>query len=121
MAKDLVSVEQVSAIAKQTMEQVSGAMDTYFDFLQKTISSSPSGGTEFGEKLKSVAEQNISAARDYIHKLSQSKDLQDMMRIQSEFMQKQLSQFGEQAKTLSDAYTKAAADAAKTTIFKTSF
>jgi hypothetical protein len=56
MAKDSKPLQELNAQAKQAVEetkgQVLGAADTYFDFLNKTISSFPSGGTEFGEKLK---------------------------------------------------------------------
>jgi phasin protein len=40
--------------------------------------------------------------------LSYAKDVQDMLRIQMEFMRSQLEAFGEQAKDLSEAYIKAA-------------
>ena len=53
MAKDRKPVEELSGIAEQTMEQARGAVDVYFDYLKKAISSTPSGGTELGEKLKS--------------------------------------------------------------------
>jgi len=108
MKIDQKPLEELNAMAKQTMEQAHGAVDNYFGFLQKTVSSFPSGGTDFGEKLKDYAEKNIAATRDYVNKLSQAKDFQDVMRIQSEFMQAQMSAFGEQTKTLGEAYTKAA-------------
>jgi len=117
MAKDPTTLEDLNAKAKQAVEQTTeqalGAVDNYFSFLQKTISSYPSGGTGLGEKLKSYAEQNIVAARDYVHKLSQAKDFQDVVRIQTEFMQTQMNSFGEQAKSLGEAYTKAAAGGIK--------
>ena len=49
------------------------AMDSYFDFLHKTISSCPTGGTQLGEKLKDYSEKNIAAARDYMRKMSQAR------------------------------------------------
>jgi hypothetical protein len=87
------------------------AMDNYFDFLHKTISSCPTGGTRFGEKLKDYSERNIAAARDYMHKLSQAKDFAEVARIHTNFMQSQFNAFDEQAKGLGEAYTKTAADA----------
>jgi hypothetical protein len=87
------------------------AMDGYFDFLHKTISSCPTGGTQFGEKLKDYSERNIAAARDYMRELSQAKDFAEVARIQTDFMRSQFSAFGEQAKGLGEAYAKAAADA----------
>jgi hypothetical protein len=46
-----------------------------------------------------------------MRKLSQAKDFAEVARIQTDFMQSQFSAFGEQAKGLGEAYTKAAADA----------
>ena len=86
-------------------------MDSYFDFLHKTISSCPTGGTQFGEKLKDYSEKNIAAVRDYMRKLSQAQDFAEVARIQTDFMQSQFSAFGEQAKGLGEACAKAAADA----------
>jgi len=45
-----------------------------------------------------------------MRKLSQAKDFAEVARIQTDFMQSQFSAFGEQAKGLGEAYTKAAAD-----------
>jgi hypothetical protein len=101
---------EMSEAAKQAMSQVYGAMDGYFDNLKKTIASAPSGGTEFGEKLKSYAERNTAATHDFMKKLSQAKDLQDMFRIQAEFLQAQVQAFGEQTTGLAESFTKAAGD-----------
>lgn len=113
MAKEQKSAEELSGIAKQTMEQARSAVDMYFDYVKKTISSAPSGGTELGEKLKSYAEKNITTTHEFVKRLSQAKDFQEMVQIQTEFMQSLVNAFGEQTKSLTEAYTKAAADAAK--------
>ena len=117
MAKDTKPLEEWNANAQrtleQTMEHTRGVLGQYFKFLEQTLSSYPSGGTEFGEKLKSYAEKNIATAHEYVNKLSQAKDLQDIVRIQTEFMQMQFSAFGEQTKSLGEAFTKAATDAIK--------
>ena len=99
-----------TAVAK-TREEAGEAVDSCLNLLQKTISSYPSGGTELGEKLKDYVEKNIAAARDYMRKLIQAKDFQDVIRIQTELMQSQFEAFGEQTKSLGETYTKAAADA----------
>ena len=41
-----------SESAKLALEQTHQAMDTYFDFLQKSISAFPSGGTEIDDRWK---------------------------------------------------------------------
>ena len=38
MAKDKEPIEELSAIAAQTMEKTRGAWDNYFNFLQKSMS-----------------------------------------------------------------------------------
>ena len=108
MTKEKTRGDELGAIGKQTMARAYSAMDYYFDHLKKTVASAPSGGTEFGEKVKACAEQNISATQEFVRELSYAKDIQDMLRIQMEFMRSQLEAFGEQAKDLSEAYIKAA-------------
>src|SRR5215472_13932332 len=106
MAKEKTRGEELSAIGKQTMAHAYSAMDYYFDHLKKTVASAPSGGTEFGEKVKACAEQNIAATQEFVRDLSYAKDIQDMFRIQMEFMRAQLEAFGEQANNLREAYIK---------------
>jgi hypothetical protein len=113
MAKDRKPAEELSGLAEQTMEQARGAVDVYFDYLKKAISSTPSGGTELGEKLKSYAEKNVTTTHEFVKQLSQAKDFQEMVRIQTEFMQSLVNAFGEQTRSLGEAYTKAASDAVK--------
>ncbi len=72
-----------------------------------------SDGTELAEKMNRFMAQNISAARDFAHKLSQAKDFQDIIRIQTEFIQTQFSVFAEQTKGLTEAFTKAATNTVK--------
>ena len=113
MAKDQKAADQMDAFSKQAMAQEHDALDNYFDFLKKTVSSCPSGGTQLVEKLKDQATENITAVHELVKKLSQAKDFEETLRIQKEFMHAQLSAFGEQATSLAEAYTKIAADAAK--------
>jgi hypothetical protein len=46
--------------------------------------------------------------RELIKKLSQAKNFEEAFRIQTEFMQSQLHAFGEQIKSLGEAYTREA-------------
>jgi hypothetical protein len=106
MTKEKTKGEDSRAIGKQNMARGYSAMDYYFDHLKKTVASAPTGGTEFGEKVKACAKQNISATQEFVRNLSYAKDIQDMLRIQMEFMRSQLDAFAEQAKDLSEAYLK---------------
>ena len=112
MAKEKQPFEALSETAEKTVEQnmekARGAMDNYFSFLQNIW-----GSNDLTEKMKTYTARNISASTDCMHKLSQAKDFQEAIRIQTEFMQTQVSTFTEQAKSLGEAYTKAATDATK--------
>jgi hypothetical protein len=112
MAKDKQPFEALSEATEKTveqnMEQARGAMGNYFSFLQNIW-----GSNDLTEKMKTYTERNISAYTDCVGKLSHARDFQDAVRIQTEFMQAQLSSFAEQAKSLGEAYSKAATGATK--------
>ena len=108
MTKEKSQGDELSVIGEHTVARAYSAMDYYFDHLKKTVASAPTGGTEFGEKVKACAEQNISATQEFVRDLSYAKDIRDMLRIQMEFMRSQLEAFGEQAKALREAYIKTA-------------
>jgi hypothetical protein len=94
---------EAQRVVEQTMDQARSAVDNYFTFVQKIISSYPSGGTELGEKLKSSAQKNLAATHEFVQKLSHAKNFNDIIRIQTEFVQTQLESFGEQAKSIGEA------------------
>ena len=79
------------------------------------MSTSPWADADLSKKLMAYAERNIAANFEFVQKLSQVKDFQELVRVQSEFMQAQLQSFGEQAKDIGEVSTKAVADAIKTT------
>ena len=57
--------------------------------------------------------QNVTATFAFVQKLSQVKNFEDVVKIQTEFMQTQMSSFNEQAKILGEIYANAAKDAMK--------
>jgi phosphosulfolactate synthase (CoM biosynthesis protein A) len=111
MAKDQKAADQPGGIAEQAMEQARRAADIYFDYVKQAISATPSGGNEFAESLKECAEKNITATQEFLKQLSQARNFQDVVRVQSDYMKFLTNAFGEQS--LAEAYTKTAADAVK--------
>ena len=111
MARDKQPFEAFSETTEkeveQNMEKARGAIDNYLRFLQNVWS------PDLAEKMNTYTAQNISASTDCMHKLSQARDFQEACQIQTEFMQKQMSSFANQARSLGEAYTKAATDATK--------
>jgi hypothetical protein len=113
MAKGKEPSESFTGIATQTAEQITGrtqeAMGNYFSWLQNAMSASPWGNTELTKKFLGYATENTSNAFEFVQKLSQAKNLQDVVKIQTEFMTTQFSSFNEQAKNLGEIYTRTAA------------
>lgn len=118
MAKDSEPFEALTATAAQTAEQITkqtqGAMESYFGWLQSTMSTYPWSNTNLNRILLSNASQNVTAAFSFMHKLSQARNFQEVIKIQTEFLQTQMNSFNEQAKILGEIYTKAAKDAVDT-------
>ena len=102
--------EGMTAMVSQNIEQAAKAMQNYLQFIQQGISSTPWGKTDLSEKIKNNLEKNIATAFEYAQKLIWAKDIQDAVRIQTEFMQTQLQTLNEQAKDLGETATKAITD-----------
>jgi len=117
MAKDKEPLESLTATAAQTAErmtkQTQGAMENYFGWLQTTMSALPWSNTNLNRILLSNATQNVTATFAFMHKLSQAKSFQEVVKIQTEFMETQMNSFNEQAKVLGEIYARAAKDAVK--------
>jgi hypothetical protein len=117
MAKDKEPFESVTANATRTAEQITkqtqAAMENYFGWLQGTMSALPWSKTNLNRILLSNATQNVTATFAFMHKLSQAKNFQEVVKIQTEFMETQMNSFSEQAKILGEIYTKAAEDTVK--------
>ena len=104
---------QLAATAEQITKQTQEVMDNYFDWLQKITSALPWSNTNLNRILLNHATQNVTATFAFVQKLSQAKNFQDVVTIQTEFMASQMNSFNEQAKTIGEIYTKAAAETIK--------
>jgi hypothetical protein len=89
-------------------------METYFGWLQNSMSMLPWSNTNLNRILLSNATKNFAATLTFVQRLSQAKTFQEVVKIQTEFMQAQMNSFNEQAKILGEIYTNAAEDAMKT-------
>jgi hypothetical protein len=95
--------------AEQITEQTKGAMENYFNWFRNATSALPWSNTNLNRILVSHAIQNVTATFSFVQKLSQAKNFQEVVQIQTEFMNAQLKSFNDQAKILGEIYTQAAA------------
>jgi hypothetical protein len=109
--------ESFTGIAQQTVQQITeqtkGAMENYISWFQNAVSTSRWSNADLNKKLLSYATDNVIAAVDLVQKLSQAKNLEDVVKIQTEFMSQQLNSFNDQTKTIVEICTKAAQDTTK--------
>ena len=101
--------------AKMALEQTHQAMDTYFDFLKKSISAFPSGGTEIGDRWKEQSLLNLAAFQELVKRLSTAGSFEEALRIQMAFMHSQLNRLGKQTTGVGAAFRRTAEDADKKT------
>jgi phasin len=71
------------------------------------------GAKDIGAKALSYAEKNVQASLDYAQSLLQAKDLTEVMRLHSEYVQSQMRSLAEQAAEMGRTVSKAAMEAAK--------
>ena len=107
--------ESLTGIEQQVQieERAKHAMEAYSGWLQKTMSTFPWSNTNLNRILLTNATQNITATLAFVQKLSQAKNFEEVVKLQTEFMRTQMNSFNEQSKVLSETYTKAAEDAMK--------
>jgi hypothetical protein len=104
--------ESVTATAEQIAKRTRRATETYFSWVQNAMSVFPWSNADLNRKLLSHATENVTAAVSFMQQLSQAKNLEDVARIQADFMEKQMKSFSEQAKTVGEI-TQTAADLMK--------
>ncbi len=107
--ESLTGIEQQVQIEERTKE----AMQTYVNWLQNAMSTSPWGNADLNKKLLSYATNNVTAAVGLVQKLSQAKDVEQVVKIQTEFMSQQLNAFTEQTKAIMEICTEAAQNMTK--------
>jgi hypothetical protein len=108
-----------TGLAKQTAEQITErtqeAVTNYFNWLQNTMSAaSPWGDADLNKKLLSYATESVTAAFALMQQLSGAKNLEDAVKIQTEFVKTQMETFNQRAKELGEIYTKMVTAATKT-------
>lgn len=101
-------------MTEQSMEQVRSAINSYLQFFQRGMPGMPMlGGSELSNKVLGYAERNVATAFDFAQNLMSAKDPQEILKLQTEFLQTQMQAMTEQVKDLSETAIKAVTDATK--------
>ena len=82
-------------LAEKTIDQAEKAFGLFFEAATKSMSSVPGTGSEVSKQALTFTEQNMKSAFEHARKLVHATDLQEAMRIQSEFLRSQFTSAGE--------------------------
>jgi phasin len=112
--------KEMRSMAEASFEQARKAFETFIGSAQQTASSF--GGTgeaaranarDISTKAIGFAEKNMQASLTYAQQLIHAKDLPEVMRLHTEYVQAQMRALTEQASEMGQAVTKAALDSTK--------
>jgi len=111
---------QVREIAEKSVDQAKRAFEAFVDQAQKAVTALEGQASavqattkDLNAKAFSFAEANVAASFEFAQKLTRAKDVNEFVKLQTEFVQAQLKAFNDQAKELGAAASKAMADVAK--------
>jgi phasin len=98
---------EMRAFADKSVGEARKAFEGYMDAATKALGSMEksaeniqANSRDLGRKAMGFAEDNVHASLDFIQKLASARDVQDVVRLQTEFAQRQMKNFAEQAKSL---------------------
>ena len=111
---------EMRAVAERSVQQAKLAFNNYLQATQETVSTleervtaSRAGAQDISKKAMTFAERNVLSAFEFAQRIVQAKDIQDLVRILTEFLQSQMQVLSEQLKELGDTAAKTAMDSAK--------
>ena len=111
---------EMRAVVERSVEQAKLAFNSYIQAAQEAVSTfeqwvkaSQVGAQGISKKAMSFAEHNVLSAFDFAQKIVQAKDIQELIRMQTEFVQSQIQVLSEQVKDLGETATKTAMESMK--------
>lgn len=82
-------------LAEKTIDQAEKAFGLFFEAATKSMSAVPGAGADVSKQALTFTEQNMKSAFEHARKLVHATDLQEAMRIQSDFLRSQFTSAGE--------------------------
>lgn len=99
--------------AREAFERLVEGAHAAAGSLEERNASMQAGAKDIGARAIAFAEKNVQASLDYAQSLVQAKDVSEVVRLHSEYVQAQMRALAEQASELGQAVSRAAIDAAK--------
>jgi phasin len=108
-----VLAEQSVEQAKQAFEKFISAANDTVNTLEGRAKTAQAGAKDVREKAMSYAEENVGNAFAFAQKVVRARDVNDLMRLQSEYIKTQMQVLTEQAQELGQTASKHAMGATK--------
>ena len=108
MAEINASAEGVRNALTEALGRLRKANADYFELLEKSLGSSPLPVANQAKEFCSFMQRNTSATFDLGEKLIQANNVQDALKLQSDFFQDQMRSLTDQARTMGESAMKAA-------------
>src|SRR3979409_1432462 len=112
--------KEMRSMAEASFDSAREAFEKFLAGAQQTAGSMEergatvrAGARDISAKALSYAEKNVQASLDYAQSLLHAKDLSEVMRLHSEYVQAQMRSLAEQASEMGQIVSRAAMDAAK--------
>lgn len=112
--------KEMRSMAEASFDQARKAFEKFVTSAQATAGSIEERGEtvrasakDIGTKAIAYAEKNVQASLDYAQSLLHAKDLTEVMRLHSEYVQAQMRSLAEQAGEMGQIVSRAAMEAAK--------
>jgi len=109
---------EMRAIAEKSVEQARQAFDGFISAAHKAVSTfegqaetARKGAKDVTEKAMTFAERNIANSFEFWQQVVRAKDVQDVLKLQADYVRTQMQALSEQAKELGESSSKAARDA----------
>lgn len=110
---------EMRVLAERSVEQARQAFDGFISAAHQAVTAlegqaetARKGTKDITEKAMSFAQQNIASSLELAQQLVRAKDIQEVVRLQSDYVSKQMQVLAEQARVLGESTGKAAKDAA---------
>jgi phasin len=109
---------EVRALAERSVQQARQAFEGFVTAAQQAVfafegqaETARKGAKDVTDKAMSFAQQNMASSFELAQQLVRARDVQEVLRLQNEYIRRQMQVLGEQARTLGDSATHAARDA----------
>jgi phasin len=106
--------------AEKSVAQAKQALETFMTSAQRAANAfegqakaTHQGARDIGQKALAFAERNVESSFELAQKLMRAKDVEEMLKLQGDYIKSQMQALSEQAKELGASTTQMAKDAAK--------